>query len=499
MKKVKEPVSKIKAVKNRPPVVTIMGHVDHGKTSLLDAIRETDIAGGEFGGITQHISAYQVSVKPKGAKEAKVITFIDTPGHAAFTEMRSRGGKVADIIILVVAADDGVMPQTKEAISHAKAAGVPMIVAINKIDVAGANVDNVKKQLAEENVLVEDWGGDIVSVPVSAKEKTNLPDLLEMILLVAEMQDLKDEPNASFEGLIIESKLDRKKGVLATVLVRKGTLKIGDTVYVGDKEVRVKAMTDYKGLPIDKAIPSQPVSVMGFPEVPPTGAIISKEKVVEAVKIPEKITLVDFKKEDETGELKYLNLVLKTDVAGSLEALQAALSKLETEKVKIVFLHAATGDVTDSDVLLASAGGGIVIAFNVRVSTDITYLAKDRGVEVRNYSIIYEAIEDVEKAIEGILTEKPKEKVEGEAEILKLFPLPSGDVIFGAKVLDGRVREGDKVKIVRIDVEEPIGKGVVKKIKQKKEELNEVKTGKECGILIKPDIEVKVGDIIAVL
>lgn len=499
MKKAKEPVSKIKVVKNRPPVVTIMGHVDHGKTTLLDAIRETNVAGGEFGGITQAISAYQVSVKPKGAKEAKIITFIDTPGHAAFTEMRSRGGKVADIIILVVAADDGVMPQTKEAISHAKAAGVPMIVAINKIDVPGANVENVKKQLADENVLVEDWGGDIVSVPVSAKEKTNLPDLLEMILLVAEMQDLKDEPTAHFEGLIIESKLDRKKGVLATVLVRKGTLKIGDTVFAGDKEVKVKAMTDYKGLPVTEAKPSQPVSLMGFTEVPPTGAVISKEKVVEVAKISEKVTLIDFKKEGEESGLKYLNLVLKTDVAGSLEALQTSLLKLETEKVKITFLHAATGDVTDSDVLLASASGGIVIAFNVRVSTDITYLAKDRSVEIRSYSIIYEAIEDVEKAIQGILTEKPKEKVKGEAEILKLFPLPSKDVIFGAKVLDGRVREGDKVKIVRVDVEEPIGKGVVKKIKEKKEELDEVRTGKECGILIKPDIEAKVGDIIAVL
>lgn len=473
---------------SRPPVVVIMGHVDHGKTSLLDAIRETKVAEHEHGGITQHIGAYQ----------AQGITFIDTPGHAAFTEMRARGGKIADIVVLVVAANDGVMPQTKEAIAHAKAASVPIIVAINKIDLPEADPENVKKQLSEEGVFVEGWGGDVVCAEVSAKTKKGLDHLLEMIKLVAEMQELKSEPAAPFEGVVVESRLDTRRGVLATILVRKGTLRKGDTVFVGLISGKIKAMLDFQGKTVEEASPSMPVEVLGFPEVLRVGEVVS---LVKSEKVAEKETasLVDFQKEAPKEGVKVLNLILKADVTGSLEAIEGALLKLETEGAQVLILHAATGEVSDSDVLLASASKAVVLAFNVHIiSKDIAFLAKDKKVEIRPYTIIYELLEDIEKALKGILVEEPKKDLRGKAQVLKLFPLPSGDVVVGCMVVSGRLKVGDKVKIRRVDVEVPIAEAEIDKMKQKKEFIEVTGEGLECGLLLKPTVEVKAGDTIEV-
>ncbi|MCG2686031.1 translation initiation factor IF-2 [Candidatus Parcubacteria bacterium] len=511
-----------------------MGHVDHGKTSLLDAIRETNVTAKEFGGITQHIGAYQVETSHKNK-----ITFVDTPGHEAFTAMRARGGQVADIVILVVAADEGVKPQTIEAINHAKAAAVPMIVAINKMDLPNADVAKVKQQLAEAEVAVEGWGGEVVCVEVSAKKKQNLEALLEMIGLVAEMGELKGDPQARFEGVVIESQLDPKKGPVATILVRDGTLKIGDEILGGSVAGKVKAMTDDRGERLKTAGPSVPVEVLGFKEVPEAGSVLRvgvPHSEVPEPKAEPGVTLAKLREEPGAAEAKVLNLVIKSDTVGTLEAVRVSLLKLDTEDVRLKILHAATGDVSESDVLLASVGRGIVVAFNVQVPGAAKFLARTQQVQIRTYQIIYKLIEDVEKALLGVLEEE-EEQVKGRAEVLKLFPLPSGDVVLGVQVTGGALRPGNRIavwrdqpsdsegeagvdevsekvskptkgvsKVSESDVAkeekevEPIYRGRIKKLKHGKEEAKVAGKDTECGILLKPQFkEVKKGDILEVV
>lgn len=493
----------------RPPVVTVLGHVDHGKTSILDAIRQTSVTAKEVGSMTQHTGAYQVEHK------GKKITFIDTPGHEVFTQMRARGGRVCDLVVLVVAANDGVKPQTKESIAHAKAAKVPIIVAINKIDLPSANPDRVKEQLVEEGVIVEDLGGDTVCVETSALKKKGLDNLLEMILLVAEMQELKADPKAPFLGVVIESSLEAKKGPMATILIKEGTLKIGQGVVTGTAEGKVKLMVDEWRKAQKTAGPGTPVEVLGFKEVPGIGEEVADaarkgELLKKAAEKP--VTLSEFYQKSEDSKVKVLNLVLKSDVQGTLEAIQASLLKLETEEFQIRIIHAATGDITESDVLLAAAAKGVIIGFDVNVNRDTGYLAKCSGVEVRRYDLIFDLVEEVGKALKGLLKEE-KEVCKGRAEILKLFPLPSGDVVLGAAVTGGTLKVGCRVEILREPArsaegttsagggeEAPVYKGKIKNLKHGKEVIEEAKCNTECGILLKPQFrEVKIGDILIVL
>jgi translation initiation factor IF-2 len=497
-------VDKDEDLKLRPPVVTVMGHVDHGKTSLLDAIRQTSVTKSEAGGITQHIGASVANINNKK------IVFLDTPGHEAFTSMRARGAQVTDIAILVVAADDGVMPQTIEAINHAKAANVPIIVAINKIDKPTANIDRIKQELVENGLIPEDWGGNTITVPVSAKQKIGIDDLLEMILLVAEIGELKANPNRRAVGTIVEAQLDKGKGPLATVLVQKGTLKVGDMVVSGTSSGRIRAMLDDKGKRVKKAGPSIPVMILGLSEVPNAGGLlycVEDEKTArniadkrrdkireEQMKLSSKVSLDDLFEKIKMGEIKDLNIIIKADVRGSIEALVQSLNKLDTEEVRINIIHEGVGGITESDIMLASASNAIVIGFNVRPNLNAIDVAKKENVDIRTYRIIYEAIEDIQNAVKGMHAPKIVESVLGRSEVRKTFRLPNGNTIAGIYVLDGKITRNSKVRLLRNDV--VIFDGDVSSLKRFKDDAREVLSGFEAGLGLEKYNDIKEGDML---
>ncbi len=491
-------------LKERPPVVTVMGHVDHGKTSLLDAIRNTRVTSTEAGGITQHIGAYQVEIK------GKKITFLDTPGHEAFTAMRARGAQVTDISILVVAADDGIMPQTIEAINHSKAAGVPIIVAINKIDKPGANVEKVKQELMEYELVAEDWGGDTIMVPVSAKKGEGIETLLEMILLVAEVAELKANPKRQARGTVIEAKLDRSRGPLATLLVQKGTLKVGETIVAGSVFGKVRAMNDDSGKTIRAAGPSMPVEILGFSEVPEAGETfiaIKDEKdaryaaQIQAIKKREeemrkssRVSLDDLFSKISEGEVKELNVIIKADVRGSVEAISQSLEKLSTDEVKVNIIHVGVGAINESDVMLADASNAIIIGFNVRPDAQTRKAAEAALVDMRLYSVIYDAIEDVKKAMVGLLAPEFKETWLGQVEVRNTFRVPKIGLVAGGYVLEGKITRNSEVRIIRDGV--IIFQGKLASLKRFKDDAKEVVQGFECGIGIENYNDIKEGDII---
>ncbi len=492
------------SLKERPPVVTVMGHVDHGKTTLLDAIRETKVAAGEAGGITQHIGAYQVEIK------GKKITFLDTPGHAAFTAMRARGAQVTDIAILVVAADDGVMPQTVEAINHAKAANVPIIVAVNKIDKPNANPDRVKQELTEYGLLAEDWGGDTICVPVSALRKEGIDDLLENVLLVAEMRELKANQERNARGFVIESELDKGRGPVATVLVQKGTLRIGDSIVAGTVAGRVRAMTNDKGKSVKKAGPSMPVEVVGLADVPQAGdvfVVTDEEKAArlvaesrkekqreEMLKKTSRVSLDDLFSRIKEGEVKVLGIVLKADVHGSAEAMKQSLTQLTNDEVRVNVIHAGVGAITESDVMLAAASNAIIIGFNVRPDVVAKRIAEREQVDIRTYRIIYEAIDDVKAAMTGMLEPEFKEAVLGRAEVRATFRVPKVGVVAGSYVIDGKITRSASVRVLRDNV--VVHEGGIESLKRFKDDVREVSEGFECGIGLANFNDIKEGDVI---
>jgi translation initiation factor IF-2 len=488
-------------LKNRPPVVTILGHVDHGKTSLLDAIRQTDVAAGEAGGITQHIGAYQVE------KKGRLITFLDTPGHAAFTQMRARGAQGADIVILVVAADDGVMPQTKEAIAHAKAARVPIIVALNKIDKANANPERVKQQLAEQELVPDEWGGNTMIVPVSAKLKQGIDDLLEGILLVADSMDIRANPQGKVIGTVIEAELDKSKGVMATLLVQNGTLESGSIVVAGTAHGKLRALSDFKGKPLKKAGPSTPVAVMGLSDVPSAGDLFqladsereARTLVAERVEAgktqnqaKKKVSLEDLFANVQAGEAKGLNLIVKADVQGSLDPIVTELNKLGQGEIGIKILYSETGNIGDNDVMLASASHAIIIGFNVQAEVLARRLAEKEGVDIRLYEIIYRMTEDIEKALNGMLEPDVKEKVIGRAQVLAVFSASKFGKVAGCRVMDGELRRNAKVRLYRgTDI---VYEGDMGSLRHEKDDVREVKQGYECGVGFKSFSDIQVGD-----
>ncbi|MDD5189856.1 MAG: translation initiation factor IF-2 [Dehalococcoidales bacterium] len=488
---------------HRPPVVTIMGHVDHGKTKLLDAIRQTNVVDTEAGGITQHIGAYQVEVN--GQK----VTFLDTPGHEAFTAMRARGAQVTDITVLVVAADDGVMPQTLEAIDHAKAAGVPIVVAINKIDKAGANPDRVKQQLAEAGLVVEDWGGDVISVPVSAREKTGIPQLLENLMILAEIEDLKADPTKPAEGTVIEAKMDKTRGALFTVLVSSGTLKEGEVIAVGENWGRVKAMFNYAGKRIKKAPPSTPVEVLGLSVAPQVGdimTVVEDEKAAQAL-IAKKhealekeaaaakaVNLSNVYDQINAGKVQELGIILKTDVQGSIEPIKNSLEKVSTDAVKVRIIHSGTGNITESDIMLAIASKAVVIGFNVATELGAKKQAEREGISIRNYSIIYNMVEDVEKALKGLLAPTLVEVIDGHAEIRALFTAGKKEKIAGVMVTDGKATRGAGVRVVRKG--KILKTSTVESLRRFKDDVREVNTGYECGVGVEGFSDYQIGDIL---
>ena len=489
-------------LKLRPPVVTIMGHVDHGKTSLLDVIRQTKVTAGEAGGITQHIGAYQVRYKDNK------ITFLDTPGHEAFTAMRLRGAKSTDIAVLVVAADDGVMPQTIEAINHAKSADVPIIVAINKMDKPGANPDHVKQQLSEHGLLPEEWGGDVIMVPVSAKQKQGIDDLLENILLVAEVMELKANPNRKAYGVVIEAQLDKGRGAVCTVLVQKGSLRVGDTVLAGTAYGKVRAMTNERGEKVKVARPSMPVEILGFSEVPQAGEIINgmddnearaiAEKRIAKQRVQElqathKVTLDDIFNQIQQGELKDLNIIIKADVQGSVEALRQSLEGIKNPEVRIVIVHAAVGAINESDIMLASASNAIVMGFNVRPDANVRRAAEQEKVDLRTYRVIYDAINDVESAMRGMLAPQFKEVVVGRAEVRQVISTPKA-IVAGSYVTEGRITNDSEVRLIRDGI--VVFEGKVDSLRRFKDEVKEVKTSFECGISLEGYRDIKEGDVI---
>jgi translation initiation factor IF-2 len=488
-------------LKYRPPVVTVMGHVDHGKTSLLDAIRHTSVTKGEAGGITQHIGAYTVNVN------GKKVVFLDTPGHEAFTAMRARGAQVTDIAVLVVAADDGVMPQTIEAIAHAKAAKVPIIVAINKIDKPDSNIERIKQELVENGLIPEDWGGDTITVPVSAKQRTGIEDILEMILLVAEMQELKANPNRNAVGTIVEAQLDKGRGPVATVLVQKGTLKVGDMVVSGTASGRIRAMFDDKGKKVKKAAPSIPVLILGLSEVPNSGDLLyavedekkarqiaeaKKDQIREQMKSTTKVSLDDLFEKIKQGEIKDLNLIIKADVRGSIEALTQSLEKLDTDEVRINVIHGGVGGITESDIMLASASNALVIGFNVRPNLNAIDVAKKEEVDIRTYRVIYEAIEDIQAAVKGMHAPKIVEEVQGRAQVRATFRIPNGSTIAGIYVVNGKITRNSKIRLLRNDV--VIYDGSVSSLKRFKDDAREVQSGFEAGLGLDNYNDVKEGD-----
>ncbi|HEY9152696.1 MAG TPA: translation initiation factor IF-2 [Anaerolineales bacterium] len=486
---------------NRPPVVTILGHVDHGKTSLLDAVRQTDVAAGEAGGITQHIGAYQVE------KKGRTITFLDTPGHAAFTAMRARGAQGADIVILVVAADDGVMPQTREAIAHAKAARVPIIVALNKIDKPNANPERVKQQLAEMELVPDEWGGNTMIVPVSAKQKQGIDDLLEGILLVADNANIKANPAGKVIGTVIEAEVDKSKGTIATLLVQNGTLEAGDIVVAGKSYGRLKAMSDYKGKPVKKVAPSTPVVVMGLNDVPAAGdvfQVVDSEKEARAIvgerieaekslsHTKKKVSLEDLFASVQAGEAKELNLIVKADVQGSLEPLVVELQKLGQGEIGLKILHAEAGNVGENDVMLASASKALIVGFNVQADVAARRLAEKEGVSIRLYEIIYRMTEDIEKALKGMLEPDLVEKVLGRATVLAVFPASKLGRVAGCRVTEGELRRNSKVRLFRgTDL---VFEGEMASLRHEKEDVREIRTGFECGVGFKSFHDIQVGD-----
>jgi translation initiation factor IF-2 len=495
---------KLEELKPRPPVVTIMGHVDHGKTKLLDAIRNTNVVDTEAGGITQHIGAYKVSIRDRE------IVFLDTPGHEAFTEMRARGAKVTDIVVLVVAADDGVMPQTIEALSHAKEARVPIVVAINKVDVHGATPDKVRNELAEKGLTPEEWGGETLMVEVSALKKTGIDKLLEAILLQAEMLDLKANPDRAALGTIVESKIDTGRGIVATVLIRKGTLKVGDPFIAGIYSGRVRAMFDENGKLLETAGPADPVEVIGFSGLPVAGdpfQVTGTEKLArqiaqrrqelkrqEEAKSVKKVTLENLYEQIKEGEIQELKVIIKADVQGSVEALRDALGKLTTSQVRLNCIHAGVGAINKPDVVLASASNAIIIGFRVRPNTMAQALAKKEKVDIRKYSIIYDAIEDVKSAMEGLLAPELREEIVGNAEVRKVFRIPKIGNVAGSYVTSGRIVRGDNARLIRDGIEVYTGK--IGGLKRFKEDAREVAAGFECGIKIENFDDMKEGDVI---
>ncbi len=486
---------------NRPPVVTILGHVDHGKTSLLDAIRQTDVAAGEAGGITQHIGAYQVE------KKGRLITFLDTPGHAAFTQMRARGAQGADIVVLVVAADDGVMPQTREAIAHAKAARVPIIVAMNKIDKANANPELVKQQLAEQELVPDEWGGNTMVIPVSAKQKQGIDDLLEGILLVADNMQIQANPNGKVIGTVIEAELDRSRGVLATLLVQNGTLESSDVVVAGTSHGKLRALSDYKGKPVKKAGPSMPVAVMGLSDVPSAGDIFEvvgseseartivsgrQDAAKSQAQTRKKVSLEDLFANVQAGEAKELNLIVKADVQGSLDPIVTELKKLGEGEIGIKVLYSETGNIGENDVMLAAASNAIIIGFNVQADVSARRVAEKEGVDIRLYEIIYRMTEDIEKALNGMLEPKTKEKVIGRAQVLAVFSASKFGKVAGCRVTEGELRRNAKVRLYRgADI---IYEGDMGSLRHEKDDVKEVRQGYECGVGFKSFSDIQVGD-----
>ncbi len=487
-------------LKPRPPVVTVMGHVDHGKTSILDAVRQTNVTDREAGGITQHIGAYQVEV------EGQKITFVDTPGHEAFTAMRARGATVTDIAMLVVAADDGVMPQTLEAIGHAKAADVPIVVAINKVDLPDANVDRVKQQLAEREVVIEEYGGDVIAVPVSAKTGDGLKDLLEHILLVAEVSELKADPERPARGTVIESELDPNRGPMATTIVRTGTLKLGEVVVAGDTWGRVKAMFDERGQRLQTAGPSTPAKIMGLSDVPRAGdtlTVAADERAArEEVEARERersasdqpaATLETFSSDVAAGRTKELNIVLKADVQGSMEAVQQALEGLSSDRARARVIHTGTGKVSESDVMLARASKGVIIGFNVKSEPGAVRMAEAEGVDIRQYDIIYKLIEDIESALKGIMEPITEEVIDGHAEVRAIFRVRGGRIA-GCMATDGLIRRNSQVRVRR--GEEEVKASRVSSLRRFKDDVREVQAGMECGIGVEGFSEFEEGDVI---
>jgi translation initiation factor IF-2 len=492
-----------KKLVKRPAVVTILGHVDHGKTTLLDAIRHTNVASGEAGGITQHIGAYQVEQK------GRQITFLDTPGHAAFTAMRARGAQGADIVILVVAAEDGVMPQTKEAIAHAKAARVPIIVALNKIDRPDANPDFVKHQLAELGLVPDEWDGNTLVVPVSAKQKKGLEDLLEAILLVSESMEIMANPAGKVFGTVIESSIDKSRGVIATMLVQNGTLKDGDTILAGNTYGKIRAMFDFNGKKIRTAGPSFPVQVLGMGEVPPAGdvfQVVTNEKEARAViqdqlneklagqSTSSKITLEQLFEKVQAGEIKELPIILKADVQGSLEPIVNSLKELSQGDIKINILHAETGNISESDIMLAAASKAIVLGFNVDADGAARSLAEQQNVSIRLYEIIYRMIEDIEKALKGMLEPEVKEVPAGQAQVRAIFKINKVGTIAGCRVLQGEVRRNTRIRVMRNGTK--VFDGEVSSLKHEKDDVKEVRQGFECGISLKGFNDLLEGDIL---
>ena len=490
----------------RPPVVVVMGHVDHGKTSLLDAIRKTNVIEGEAGGITQAIGAYMVKINDRE------ITFLDTPGHEAFTAMRARGAQITDIAILVVAANDGVMPQTVEAINHAKSAGIPIIVAINKIDLPDANIDKVKQELMAYELVPEEWGGDTIYVPISAKKHQNIDQLLEMVLLEADVLELKANPHKQAKGAVIEARLDKAKGAIATMLVQRGTLDVGDTIVVGSSIGRIRAMVNDKGKKVKSAGPSTPVEIMGLTDVPEAGDTfyeVKNEKMAKhlierrkrqarekAINSVTKVTLDNLFSQMEEGKLKVLNLIVKADVQGSVEAVKQSLEKLQNEEVRVKVIHSAAGAVNQSDVTLAKVSNAIIIAFNVRPDHTAKEMAEKEEVEIKQYSVIYQAIEDVEAAMKGMLAPKYEEKVIGNVEVRQIFKISNVGTVAGAYVLNGKVERNAGVRVIRDNI--VIHDGHLATLKRFKDDVKEVTKGFECGMQIEDYNDIKEGDIIEV-
>ncbi|BCJ85306.1 translation initiation factor IF-2 [Effusibacillus dendaii] len=491
-------------LQERPPIVTIMGHVDHGKTTLLDAIRETNVTAQEAGGITQHIGAYQVEVS------GKKITFLDTPGHEAFTTMRARGAQVTDITVLVVAADDGVMPQTVEAINHAKAANVPIIVAVNKMDKPDANPDRVRQELSEYGLISEEWGGDTIFVPLSAKQRTGLDQLLEMILLVAEMAELKADPTARPRGTVIEAELDKGRGPVATVLVQNGTMRVGDIVVAGTTFGRVRAMVNDKGRRVKEAGPSYPVEILGLNDVPSAGDLfvvydderkarsLAEKRIAkhrqEQLGVQSRVTLEDLYKQIQEGDVKELNVIIKADVQGSVEALTGSLEKIDIAGVRVKVIHKGVGAITESDILLASASNAIVIGFNVRPEPNAGRVAESEKVDVRLYRVIYNVIEELEAAMKGMLDPEYKEVIQGRAEIRQTFKVSKVGTIAGCYVTEGKVTRNSEVRVIRDGI--VIYEGKLDTLKRFKDDAREVASGYECGITLENFNDIKEGDII---
>jgi len=491
------------ALKPRPPVVTILGHVDHGKTTLLDAIRHANVAAQEAGGITQHIGAYQVE------HQGRLITFLDTPGHAAFTAMRARGAQGADLVILVVAADDGVMPQTKEAIAHARAARVPIIVALNKIDKPNANPDRVKNQLAEQGLVPDEWGGNTLIIPVSAKQRLGIQDLLDAILLVAENSDIRANPNGRTIGTVIEARLDKNRGPVATLLVQNGTLKVGDVVLVGTAYGKIRAMFDFRGKPLRKAEPSTPVEVIGLSDVPAAGEpfeVVQSEREArqevqrrlearkQQAEARKKVSLEDLFARYQAGETKELRLILKADVQGSLEPIVSELQKLGSGEIKIEILYAETGNITENDIMLASASKAIVVGFNVQADASARRLAESEGVSIRTYDIIYRLTEDIEKALKGLLEPEQREKVIGRAQVLAVFSASKFGKVAGCRVTEGEIRRNARLRLYRNG--NVLYDGEIASLRHQKEDVREIRQGYECGIGLRDFNDFQPGDVL---